>query len=174
MASERHCQFSREARLHRAKKMKGLAPHPWAVTQPTGQSLNLNECVWGKGIPPPPRGASNLQPVLRHASAVSAQNWLTGELCGGVANTLAKELEPVWLAALLLRPLVSPVPLIVEANSGTSPNIPETSRSTHLLVNPNGICGIGYFVFRPRTVKRGSRLRTHPVDSATPRSGQRR
>lgn len=88
------------------KKMKGLAPHPWAVTQPTGQSLNWLR-VWGgrRGIPPPsPTGTSNLQPVLRHAGVVSAQNWLTGELlCGGVANILSEEPEPLWLAALLLR-----------------------------------------------------------------------
>jgi hypothetical protein len=63
----------------------------------------------GEGSPPPsPKGASNLQPVLRHASVVSAQNWLTGELlysllCGGVANIVAEELESLWLAALLLR-----------------------------------------------------------------------
>jgi hypothetical protein len=30
------------------KKMKGLAPHPWTVTQPTGQSLKwMRVCVWG-------------------------------------------------------------------------------------------------------------------------------
>ena len=92
------------------KQMKGLAPHPWAVAQPTGQSLKwMRECVGGEGSPPPsPKGASNLQPVLRHASVVSAQNWLTGELlysllCGGVANIVAEELESLWLAALLLR-----------------------------------------------------------------------
>ena len=40
----------------------------------------------GEGSPPPsPKGASNLQPVLRHASVVSAQNWLTGELCVAVS-----------------------------------------------------------------------------------------
>ena len=43
---------------------------------------------------------------------VSAQNWFTSELLcgreltchyiGGVANILAEELEPLWLAALLL------------------------------------------------------------------------
>jgi len=66
--------------------MKGLASHPWAVTQPTGQSLKwMREWGGGEGSPPPsPTGASNLQPVLRHASVVSTcdttQNWLTGEL----------------------------------------------------------------------------------------------
>ena len=51
-----------------------------------------------------PKGISNLQPVLRHASVVSVQNWLTGELLrGGVVNILAEELEPLWLATLLLR-----------------------------------------------------------------------
>jgi hypothetical protein len=96
--------------------MKGLAPHPWAVTQPTGQSLKwMRECGKGEGSPPPsssPKSASNLQPVLRHASVVSAQNWLTGELlCGGVANIVAEELEPLWLAALLLRALDSYISL---------------------------------------------------------------
>ena len=62
--------------------------------------------MWqGRAAPPPSlKDASNLQPVLRHASIVSAQNWLTGELtclCGGVAN--GRELEPLWLAALLLK-----------------------------------------------------------------------
>jgi hypothetical protein len=89
------------------KKMKGLAPHPWAVTQPTGQSLQWMRVGggWGGGTPPPsPKGTSNLQPVLRHASEVSAQNWLTGALlCVSVTNILAEELEPLWLAALLLR-----------------------------------------------------------------------
>ena len=42
-ASERLCQFSREARLHRAKKMKGLAPHPGLITQPTGQSTLVTQ-----------------------------------------------------------------------------------------------------------------------------------
>jgi hypothetical protein len=64
------------------KKMKGLAPHPWSVTQPTGQSLKWMRVGWGHPSPFP-KGASNLQPVLRHASVVSAQNWLTG--------------APVWL-----------------------------------------------------------------------------
>ena len=41
-------------------------------------------------------GASNLQPVLHHAGVVSAQNLSTGErLCGGDANALAEELEPL-------------------------------------------------------------------------------
>jgi hypothetical protein len=38
----------------------------------------------GGGTPQPsPKGTSNLQPVLRHASVVFAQNWLTGELLRG-------------------------------------------------------------------------------------------
>ena len=46
----------------------------------------------------------NLQPVLHHAGVVSSQNWPTGErLCGGDANAMADELEPLWLTALLLR-----------------------------------------------------------------------
>ena len=46
----------------------------------------------------------NLQPVLHHAGVVSSQNWSTGgRLCGGDANALAEELEPLWLTALLLR-----------------------------------------------------------------------
>ena len=46
----------------------------------------------------------NLQPVLHHAGVVSSQNWPTGErLCGGGANAMADELEPLWLTALLLR-----------------------------------------------------------------------
>ena len=90
--------------------MKDLAPNPWTAAQPTGQSLKLG---WGYGLgcvrvgghpSPTPEGASNLQPVLHHAGVVSAQNWSTGErLCGGVANALAEELEPLWLAALLFR-----------------------------------------------------------------------
>jgi hypothetical protein len=55
------------------------------------------------GEAPSPSGTSNMQPVLRHAGVVSPQNWLTGELCGGVANILEEEPEPLWLAALLLR-----------------------------------------------------------------------
>jgi hypothetical protein len=52
----------------------------------------------------PPEGASNLQPVLCHAGVVSAPNWWTGEyLCGGDANALVEELEPLRLTALLLR-----------------------------------------------------------------------
>jgi len=31
--------------------------------------------------PPSPTGTSNLQSVLSHDDIVSAQNWLTGELC---------------------------------------------------------------------------------------------
>ena len=42
-------------------------------------------------------GASNLQPFLHHAGVVSAQNWSTGErLCGGDANALTEELEPLF------------------------------------------------------------------------------
>jgi hypothetical protein len=56
--------------------------------------------------PPTPEGVSNLQPVLHHACVVSVQNWSTGErLCGGEANALAEELEPLWRTALLLRVL---------------------------------------------------------------------
>ena len=51
---------------------------------------------------PSPEGASNLQPFLHHAGIVSAQNWLKVEhLCGGDANVLAKELEPLWLIVIL-------------------------------------------------------------------------
>jgi hypothetical protein len=61
----------------------------------------------GRGTPPPPpRGPAicSPQPALHHAGVLSAQNWLTGErLCGGDANALAEELEPMWLNALLLR-----------------------------------------------------------------------
>jgi hypothetical protein len=39
-----------------------------------------DSCVGGGTPPPSPKGAKNLQPVLRHASEVSDQNWLTGEL----------------------------------------------------------------------------------------------
>ena len=53
--------------------------------------------------PPPPEGASNLQPVLHHAGIVSVQNWSTGDrLCVSDANTLVKELEPLCLTSLLL------------------------------------------------------------------------
>ena len=91
--------------------MKGLAPHPWSVAQvvaqPTGQTLKRGwgvNAYEGSNPPPSPEGASNLQPVLHHAGVVSAQNWSTGKrLCGGDANALAKELEPLWFTALLLR-----------------------------------------------------------------------
>jgi len=55
-ASERLCQFSREARLHRAKKNEGLAPHPWAVIlSPTGQSLRwMRVCGGGRDYSPFP------------------------------------------------------------------------------------------------------------------------
>jgi hypothetical protein len=43
-ASGRLSQFFREACLNRAKKMKGLEPHPWSVAQHTDQSLMLE---WG-------------------------------------------------------------------------------------------------------------------------------
>ena len=49
------------------------------------------------------RAAGSTQ-CIEFAGVVSAQNWLTGErLCGGDANALAEELEPMWLNALLLR-----------------------------------------------------------------------
>jgi len=71
------------------KKMKGLVPNPWAITRPTGKShTQVHACVCGggRGIPPPsPTGARNLQPVLHHASLVSAQSWVTGDLCVGVS-----------------------------------------------------------------------------------------
>ncbi len=63
----------------------------------------MNACEGGGGILPP-EGGSNLQPVLRHASVVCAQNWSAGaRLRGGDANMLAEELEPGWLTAHLLR-----------------------------------------------------------------------
>jgi hypothetical protein len=63
--------------------------------------------AWEEGPPlPPPKGASNPQPVLRDAGVATAQNWSTGEhLCGEHlcdANALAEELEPLWFTALLL------------------------------------------------------------------------
>ena len=67
-ASVRLCQFSREARLHRAKKNEGSCTPSWAVfTQTTGQSLKwMRVCAGGIGIPPPSRAfTSNLQPVLQ-------------------------------------------------------------------------------------------------------------
>ena len=66
-ASERLCQFSREAGLHRAKKNEGLAPHPWAVIlSPTGQSLRWMRVCAGGGriLPPSPKGTSDLQPCV--------------------------------------------------------------------------------------------------------------
>jgi len=59
-AIERHCQFSREARLHRVKKMKGLAPHPWAIILSPLASHTLKRmhvCAGGRGtfLPLPPR-----------------------------------------------------------------------------------------------------------------------
>ena len=51
-----------------------------------------------------PEGDSNPQPVLRHVGVVSTQKWATGErLCGGDANVLSEELEPLRFTALLLR-----------------------------------------------------------------------
>ena len=53
----------------------------WPVTQ-------MDACVCGgdeASLPLPQAGTSNLQPVLRHAGVVSAQNWLTGELCVAVS-----------------------------------------------------------------------------------------
>jgi hypothetical protein len=65
----------------------------------------MRVCAGGGEHPSPfPTGTSNLQPVLNHAIIVFAQNWLTGELlfvC--VTDILTEELEPLWLAALLLR-----------------------------------------------------------------------
>jgi hypothetical protein len=56
--------------------MKGLAPHPWAVAQPTGQSLKLGwgygSVRWGGTSSPPPEGSSNLQPVLHQALIMPA------------------------------------------------------------------------------------------------------
>jgi len=58
-AIERHCQFSREPVYTGLKKMKGLAPHPWAiysahwpVTHSSGRM-----CVRGgeASLPLPPR-----------------------------------------------------------------------------------------------------------------------
>ena len=52
--SEQLCQFSREAVYTGLKKMEGLAPHPWTVMQPTGQSFKwMRECVGGGRIPSP-------------------------------------------------------------------------------------------------------------------------
>ena len=65
----------------------------------------------GAASPPTPfpEGASNPQPVPHHAGVVSAQHWWTAEhLCGGDANALTEELEPLLFTfgvftALLLR-----------------------------------------------------------------------
>ena len=48
-AIERHCQFSREARLHRAKKKEGsYTPSLGYYTQPTGKShTQVDACVCG-------------------------------------------------------------------------------------------------------------------------------
>ena len=76
-ASEQLSQFSRDPAYTGLQKMKGLAPHPCAVAQPTGQSIKLGwvyASVWGGGgtAPRPPgEGAGNL--VLHHAGVVSAQ-----------------------------------------------------------------------------------------------------
>jgi hypothetical protein len=89
-ASERLCQFSLGGRLHRAKNNEGSCTPSWAISQPTGQSLKwMRVCAGGRGIPPPsPTGTSDMQPVLRHAGIVSAQNRLTGELCVAVSPIL--------------------------------------------------------------------------------------
>jgi len=61
----------------------------------------MDACVGGHPFPYPP------ELVLHHADVVSAQNWSTGDrLCGGDANALTEELEPLlWLTTLLLRVL---------------------------------------------------------------------
>ena len=100
-ASERLCQFSLGGRLHRAKNNEGSCTPSWAISQPTGQSLKwMRVCAGGRGIPPPsPTGTSNMQPVLRHAGIVSAQNRLTGELC--VAVSPISGCYALWLLRFL-------------------------------------------------------------------------
>jgi hypothetical protein len=64
----------------------------------------MNACEGGYPSPLP-KGASNPQTVLCHASIVSAQNWSAGDrpVCVSDANVLAEELEPLWFTAILLR-----------------------------------------------------------------------
>jgi hypothetical protein len=98
-----------DATVFNIKRAQGFYP---STLSPSQEDARDQSSFTSRGLPskgearalPPPEVASNLQPVLRHAGIVSAQNWLTGELtclCGGVAN--GRELEPLWLAALLLK-----------------------------------------------------------------------
>ena len=86
----------------------GCSSAHWTVTQVSVGAMDA--CEWGPHPSPPPEGASHLQPVRRHAGlgfsvlCLLRTNWSTGErLCGGDANALAEELEPLWLITLLLR-----------------------------------------------------------------------
>ena len=85
---ERHCQFSREASLHRAKKNEGsCTPSLGYLLSPlASHTLKwMHVCAGGEAPSPFPTGANNVQPVLYHAGVVSAQSWVTGELCVAVS-----------------------------------------------------------------------------------------
>ena len=71
------------------KKMKGLAPHPGLfLLRPLVSHSNGCVCVRGglASLPLPERLPAICSPSCRrHAGVVSAQNWLTGELCVAVS-----------------------------------------------------------------------------------------
>ena len=69
-AIERHCQFSREARLHRAKKKEGsYTPSLGYYTQPTGKShTQVDACVCGGESHPSPFPDGCQQSAARPAS----------------------------------------------------------------------------------------------------------
>ena len=105
---ERHCQFSREASLHRAKKNEGsCTPSLGYLLSPlASHTLKwMHVCAGGRGNPSPfPHGFQ--QSAARLAScwrSVCSELVDRLALCGSVANIVAEELEPLWLAALLLR-----------------------------------------------------------------------
>jgi hypothetical protein len=76
---ERHYQFYWEASLHWSKKMKGLAPHPWAIIQPTGKShTQVDACVCGGGEASSPFPHGGQKSAGRPASCWRRVNYLSG------------------------------------------------------------------------------------------------
>jgi hypothetical protein len=124
--------------------MKGLAPHPGLITQPTGQSTLVTQmdayvCGGERHPPPSPAGTSNLQPVLCHAGVVAAQDWLTGELCVVVSPiswqrnlNLARRAPPQSLGGLwtLYRSAFGQVSMLLAAVGRTNRNLRCQGRSS--------------------------------------------
>ena len=81
--------------------MKGLAHHPWVVTQPTDQlCTGVKVGVWmsARGVthPSPPQGDSNQQPVLCHAVVVPAHSFhqvIAWVAVTPLINAMAEKLE---------------------------------------------------------------------------------